>query len=1259
MFPSVSIRVSSVAAAFALLWLGEEACGQGYSPAEAPGKMKLPEGFSAKLVASEPLIRQPVAIDFDDRGRLWVMQYLQYPNPAGLERVKVDRFSRTKYDKVPEPPPRGPKGEDRLTIVELGGTPTALSGREGEKNGKENTPTQSRGRATQGPKTKDFLSGLNLASAFQFGHGGVYVLNPPYLLFYADQNRDDVPDGDPEVLLTGFGMDDAHSVANSLTWGPDGWLYGCQGSTVTANIRGIEFQQGVWRYHPRLKEFELFCEGGGNSWGLDFDDDGNLLYSTNHGGFVMLHGVQGAYLWKQFGKHGELHNPHAYGYFDHVPHQNFFGGHVTVGGIVYRGDAYPEKFRDKYIAGDLLGHGVYWHDIEPRGTTFQTKHGGELLVANDTWFATSDVCLGPDGSVYVADWHDKRTAHPDPDADWDRRNGRVYKIEYGGKESGGTPTAWSGRESAKGGDKDTPTQSRGRATQEIPDFAKASSDELIKLLFSKNHWLATRARRILGERQDRNTCAPLEKLVRESKDQHDALKALWALDVSGGFSESLGCELLDHKSPLIRRWVVRLLGDPKKVEPTTAARLRKLAEEEESPLVRSQLASTAKRLPTKDALPIIKNLLSRETGDEKDPYISLLLWWAVEQHAVAAELELPDFLTQGPVAKNPIVKETILPRLVRRYISVGEKDLDEATEEILSKVPQQALLSLLAAMELGMQRRPDGKEKLAPALVTLIQGLDLGPDGILQLRILVKSRDSKAAKRAKPMIFDPKVSEADRISLIGLFGDIAASTGGYEVSDGGGPVELQKLIMNKEPEAIKLATIAEMRKLGTGADDFIKSYVKLTEREKSAARAVMLGSDPDRTLKAVEQGTLSSKDFTMEELRVVAVHNDPMLNKLVRKLWGKIDPPTKEEVLADVRRLNNDLRAFPGDAKNGKTLFTKHCATCHKLFNEGNVVGPDLTFANRTDRDFLLISTVDPSAVVRKEFQSHVALLKNGTVVTGLIVENKPPKMVFVDAKGQKTEVAHSDIDEIKESPTSLMPDNILKQLKPDELRDLFAYLQAAKKPEEDEKALKKSSSHPASFRRSRLNPLPPVTGAAMQVHDGDHQGMIFANLIHKSVRKTMRAADPDVFSQARPSERHLLDAVECLVDLPAEVRPKLRPDVFVMTDCVFQFELGSIQEPSLHDLGFRPRASETSSRERERISPRSYAARRSSASSAQASAISSCCDSRLRSRVSTSFARDSGGRARAAVVMDSVVMMKPYPLADYSMVAGWYPLSL
>ena len=213
------------------------------SPQEALKQMRVAEGFEVKLIASEPDIRQPVTMSFDERGRIWVVQYLQYPNPAGLKAVSVDQYLRTKYDRVPEPPPRGPKGADKITICE-------------DTDG-DGVPD----------KFKDFVTGLNLASGMALGYGGVFVAQPPYLLFYADKNHDDVPDGDPEVLLTGFGMEDAHAFANSLTFGPDGWLYGTHGSTVTANIRGIEFQQGIWRYHPVTREFELFAEGGGNTSG--------------------------------------------------------------------------------------------------------------------------------------------------------------------------------------------------------------------------------------------------------------------------------------------------------------------------------------------------------------------------------------------------------------------------------------------------------------------------------------------------------------------------------------------------------------------------------------------------------------------------------------------------------------------------------------------------------------------------------------------------------------------------------------------------------------------------------------------------------------------------------------------------------------------------------------------------------------------------------------------------------------------------------
>jgi putative membrane-bound dehydrogenase-like protein len=392
------------------------------TPEEAVKKFKLPDGFSVRCVASEPMVRQPVSMSFDSRGRLWVLQYLQYPHYAGLKPLKQDQYLRTVYDKVPEPPPHGPKGVDRITILS-----------DPDEHGVFR-------------KSKDFVTGLNIASGFCIGDGGVYVVQPPYLLFYPDKNEDDVPDGDPQVLLSGFGMNDTHSLANSLQWGPDGWLYGAAGSTSTCKIKDpawrkgnpgtkdepefVEFQQGIWRYHPKTKRFELFSEGGGNTYGLDFDRNGQVIAGTNYGGFACLHQMQGAYYVKGFSKHGPLHNPYTYGYFNHVPYTGFKGGHVTCGGVLYDADVYPPEYRGQYVAGNLLSSAIYWHKLDPVQSSFKASHGGDLMTSADPWFRPVDLMLGPDGCLYVADWYDKRAAHLDPVDSWHKTSGRIYRIEY-------------------------------------------------------------------------------------------------------------------------------------------------------------------------------------------------------------------------------------------------------------------------------------------------------------------------------------------------------------------------------------------------------------------------------------------------------------------------------------------------------------------------------------------------------------------------------------------------------------------------------------------------------------------------------------------------------------------------------------------------------------------------------------------------------------------------------------------------------------
>ena len=335
------------------------------------------------------------------------------------------------------------------------------------------------------------------------------------------------------MLLSGFGLEDAHAVANSLTWGPDGWLYGAQGSTVTAHIRGVEFQQGIWRYHPRTHEFELFAEGGGNTWGLDFDEHGNVIAGTNFGEQIGLHQVQGGYYIKGFSKHGPLHNPYTFGYFDHIPYTGFKGGHVTCGGIIYQGGSFPESFNGAYIAGNLLANAIYWHVLERNGSSFKGHFGGELLTTDDIWFRPVDCSIGLDGAVYVADWYDKRATHVDSIDTWDRSNGRIYRIELQGNTRGPRPLA------------------DGSPARPL-DLSKLSSEALIKLLAQPNDWFRREARRILAERRDAKVIPTLRRNVLNPKDDRLSLESLWALYVSGGFNEALAEKLLGHRSEDVR-----------------------------------------------------------------------------------------------------------------------------------------------------------------------------------------------------------------------------------------------------------------------------------------------------------------------------------------------------------------------------------------------------------------------------------------------------------------------------------------------------------------------------------------------------------------------------------------------------------------------------------------------------------------------------------------------------------------------------------
>jgi putative heme-binding domain-containing protein len=830
-------------------------------------------------------------------------------------------------------------------------------------------------------------------------------------------------------------MEDAHSVVNSLTWGPEGWLYGCQGSTVTANIHGIEFQQGVWRYHPLSRRFELFCEGGGNSWGLDFDRHGNLLYSTNVGGYALLHGMQGAYYWKQFGKHGALHNPYAYGYFDHVPHENLPGGHVTVGGLVYRGDSLGEEFRDKVIAADLLGHAAYWHALAPRGSTFAARFAGNLLLAGDTWFAPSDVTAGPDGAIYLCDWHDQRTAHPDPDAQWDATNGRIYRIKKKGT---------------------------GVISTSQLDFASQTSGELVKLLAHTNDWVVRMARRELADRRDPEVILPLRSIVLESDNEQLALEALWALYTSGGLSEPFADRLLGHAHPHVRSWTVRLLGDDERMNPFVALRLMEIAGYEENVAVRAQLACTAKRLPAMQALPIIEKLLEHGE-DAADPFAPLLLWWAVERHAIAAREPLLAMFARSEAWQQPLVRDAIIERLVRRYAAENSPAGDRACARLLEAAPGEDRGRLFAALEAGFKDRTSSAGSSAGSLFAELAPRDrsdkpvdrtlqvvgelaeqvdrafsVGTRDVVVIRLAARLGRAEARRWASDVAGQRRMDEPLRLEAIGVLAEAGSDAA---------VAPLLKLLAAGESQAIRTAAVDALARF----DDervpaaLLQGFPTFEAQLKPRCIDVLLarGAWAAKLIEQVDRGEIAAKDISLDQLRVVALHKDAALDALVKKHWGTIAGGTPEERLAEMRRINNDLRAAAGDASAGKLLFAKHCGTCHRLFGEGNEIGPELTRINRQNTAELLAAVVDPSAVVRREYQNFLVHLADGRVLTGLIEAQSPGSVTLVGAKNERTEVARDEIESLAESPTSLMPENILNPLAPQELRDLFAYLQS------------------------------------------------------------------------------------------------------------------------------------------------------------------------------------------------------------------------
>lgn len=968
------------------------------SPSEATRRFQVGGDFEWEQVLSEPLIAQPVFLNFDERGRMWVVEYRQYPWPAGLKLLSHDSVFRNVYDKIPEPPPRGVRGADRISIHE----------------------------DTDGDGIYDkhsvFVDGLNIATAVERGRGGVWVMNPPYLLFYPDRDGNDVPDGDPEVRLSGFGLEDTHSVANSIRWGPDGWLYGAQGSTVTANIwvhgadgkplntQAIYSQgQNIWRYHPERRVYEVFCEGGGNAFGCEIDSQGRIFSGHNGGDTRGFHYVQGGYLQKGFEKHGPLSNPYAYGYFPPMEHHSV--ARFTHTFIIYEGGAFPSQYEGKLFGVEPLQGRIVESERISIGSTFKTRDVDRPVVSQDRWFRPVDIKLGPDGALYVCDWYDQQVNHfRNHEGKMDASNGRVYRLK-----------------------------SRGAKPVPMRDLSRLSVAENVQLLRSSNRWVRQTVQRILADRHDTASKGLLlEGLSRETGQT--ALESLWALHSAGGFQDGQVVSAgLKHPDPFVRLWTARLLGDDDSWKQVAMETWVEWARKEPNLEVRNQLAATAKRFPAKEGLALVQALIAHDE-DAEDSRQPLLLWWAVEskceQHAaqVVEAFEASDFWTR------PLSVRYLLERLMRRLAQSGARRDLLACARLMELSPG---LEQTRALVAGFETAFKGKT---------LSGL---PDELLRamakrrvdsLALDLRRGDARSLELAIEALKDETGSREDKLEILSILAELRVPSSipnlirffRSSVQDDSLRQAALNALQPYDAPVVAEAVLGLMPKLGRGSLSTAQGL--LASRPSWSKLWLQTIQNPKATFSGP---SLSRESVPLNWVRKWRQSQDPEMQKMVEALWPNVNVVSTAAMESQIQKLSEILRSGHGNPYSGRTLFQNTCGSCHKLFGQGAEVGPDLTSYKRDDLQTMLLSVVNPNAEVREGYETYSVETKDGRSLNGFLVEQDPQTVVLRGVDGQRLTLNRSDCVELKPAGASLMPEGLLDSMKEQEVRDLFAYLRA------------------------------------------------------------------------------------------------------------------------------------------------------------------------------------------------------------------------
>ncbi len=1028
---------------------------KGQSAQEALKSIQLPTGFKAELIAAEPDLVQPIAFTFDERGRIWVVEGNSYPQPREVG-----------------------KGQDRIKILE-------------DKDGDGTFETK-----------KIFCEGLNLVSGIELGFGGVWVGAAPYLIFIPDLDHNDRSDAlngthashvtyktyasysqvpgvnfTAYAFLDGWGTQDTHETLNSFIWGPDGWLYGCHGVFTHSRVgkpgtpddQREPINAGVWRYHPVRHEFEVFAHGTSNPWGLDYDQHGEWFVTAcviPH----LYHIVPGGRYQRQAGQHFNAYtyediktiadhahyagNPRPDVTFDKTTGAGVMnndtnalgGGHAHCGLAIYQSSLFPPTYRNQLLFGNLHGHRLVANYTDVKGSTYIGKHAADFLRANDMHFIPVTQKVGPDGALYVSDWSDQQICHRGSGAveHWDRSNGRIYRVTYAGPPSTSDRSDLSDKS-------DFP---------KAPfDLAKETDEKLARLAVqTENEWFSRMARRVL-----------MEKSVGFSKAQKDRV----ILGTNGGIhlkklflENSLGLSghylnrdpkvrpireiaALGSDDEHMRTNAVRLLSSMPLaqgsyewvIKDSIEGRIRKLIElavlRDPSPIVRRELASALQRLP-QDQRKDLATALLKHGEDAEDPMIPLLIWYGIEP-VVAADAAVG--LQLAAVSKMPKVTEFIYRRLAGE--EAGIQGLLKLAAESKDAALRQNLLTAVVQAARGGSKvsQPANwaamREKVASAL----------------------AESGDAAKAATTLLLELEAHMGIEAALKHFRDQLALATAGTAARESALKVLLQakdaatakillNIVSNDSPASLRRQAIQALASLKDAETPQIlgAALPKLSANELPDAVNTLASTKEGSKalLKAVEAKTVPATALSPFLVRQLTAFDDVEINALIKSAWGDVNAPKADlgERTKKYKTLLTPAALAKGDLTKGKMLYTATCGQCHKLFGEGQNVGPDITGSNRADLNYLLENVLDPNAVIGKAYQLNLFTMKDGRVMSGVIKDENPAAVKIAMMGGVEFTLPQADIAKREVSKLSTMPEGLFDALQPEMVVDLVKYLQ-------------------------------------------------------------------------------------------------------------------------------------------------------------------------------------------------------------------------